>query len=168
MPDRLELIQDPSVIDTLRPIQNKTGGFGGGHGQLSHLATTYASVLSLVMVGGEEAFELIDQEAMCVNLLIIDIAKYSSTDTFQAALARQPQISRRRLRHVSRRRARCQVCNASSRAPATLAQPKQGSILCDGRPFTPEPPTRAPHRLTRPNQRYGNVYDRVSRVRVTL
>jgi len=55
-----------SVIDTLRPIQNKTGGFGGGHGQLSHLATTYASVLSLVMVGGEEAFELIDRKAMCV------------------------------------------------------------------------------------------------------
>lgn len=58
-----------SVIDTLRPIQNKTGGFGGGHGQFSHLATTYASTLSLVMVGGEEALDLIDRKAMLVSLL---------------------------------------------------------------------------------------------------
>lgn len=53
-----------SVVATLRPIQNKTGGFGGGHGQFSHLATTYASVLSLVMVGGDEALELVDRRAM--------------------------------------------------------------------------------------------------------
>jgi len=58
------LTLDNSVIDTLRPVQNKTGGFGGGHGQFSHLATTYASVLSLVMVGGEEALALIDRRAM--------------------------------------------------------------------------------------------------------
>lgn len=53
-----------SVVDTLRPIQNKTGGFGGSHGQYSHLATTYASVLSLVLVGGQEALDLIDRHAM--------------------------------------------------------------------------------------------------------
>lgn len=48
-------------------MQNPTGGFGGGHGQISHLAGTYAAVLSLAMVGGEEAFNLIDRKAMCVS-----------------------------------------------------------------------------------------------------
>jgi protein farnesyltransferase subunit beta len=45
-------------------MQNSTGGFGGGHGQISHLAGTYATVLSLAMVGGEEAFGLVDRHAM--------------------------------------------------------------------------------------------------------
>jgi len=61
---------DDSVVDTLRPIQNKTGGFGGGHGQYSHLATTYASILSLVMVGGEEALDLVDRKAMLVSVRV--------------------------------------------------------------------------------------------------
>ncbi|BAE58272.1 unnamed protein product [Aspergillus oryzae RIB40] len=52
------------VITSFRPMQNPTGGFGGGHGQLSHCAPTYAAVLSLAMVGGEEAFQLIDRKAM--------------------------------------------------------------------------------------------------------
>lgn len=53
-----------SVISTFTPMQNPTGGMGGGHGQLSHCASSYATVLALAMVGGEEAFELIDREAM--------------------------------------------------------------------------------------------------------
>ncbi|KAF8456562.1 terpenoid cyclases/protein prenyltransferase alpha-alpha toroid [Terfezia claveryi] len=53
------------LIETLRPIQNyKTGGFGGGNGQTSHLAVTYASVLALCTVGGREAFQLIDRVKM--------------------------------------------------------------------------------------------------------
>lgn len=61
--------EDPSqyrerLISTVRPIQNPGGGFGGGNGQMSHLAPTYAILLSLVMVGGEEAFEVIDRKAM--------------------------------------------------------------------------------------------------------
>ncbi|KAJ5518569.1 hypothetical protein N7453_000991 [Penicillium expansum] len=52
------------VIATLRPMQNPTGGFGGGHGQTSHIAGSYAAVLSLAMVGGEEAFGLVDRHAM--------------------------------------------------------------------------------------------------------
>ncbi|KIW02375.1 uncharacterized protein PV09_06197 [Verruconis gallopava] len=52
------------VIGTLAPFQNGTGGFGGGHGQFSHIATTYASVLSLVTVGGREALDLIDRKAL--------------------------------------------------------------------------------------------------------
>ncbi|KAF7712736.1 Uncharacterized protein PECH_001384 [Penicillium ucsense] len=52
------------VLGTLRPMQNATGGFGGGHGQTSHLASSYAAVLALAMVGGAEAFALIEREAM--------------------------------------------------------------------------------------------------------
>ena len=31
--------------------QNKDGGFGGGPGQISHLATTYAAVNALAIMG---------------------------------------------------------------------------------------------------------------------
>ena len=51
------------LMSTVKPLQNKTGGFGGGHGQMSHLATTYATVLSLGMVGGD-ATSIIDRKAM--------------------------------------------------------------------------------------------------------
>ena len=52
------------VIDTFSACQNESGGFGGSHGQFSHLACSYAAVLSLVTVGGEEAYNLIDRRAM--------------------------------------------------------------------------------------------------------
>ncbi|KJZ71145.1 hypothetical protein HIM_09444 [Hirsutella minnesotensis 3608] len=52
------------LVETVRPMQNETGGFGGGFGQTSHLATTYATVLSLALVGGEDAFEVVDRRSM--------------------------------------------------------------------------------------------------------
>jgi protein farnesyltransferase subunit beta len=52
------------LIGTVRPLQNSTGGFAGGYGQMSHLATTYACVLSLAIVGGEDAIDTIDRKAM--------------------------------------------------------------------------------------------------------
>ncbi|KAL1857000.1 hypothetical protein VTK73DRAFT_8158 [Phialemonium thermophilum] len=52
------------VIETALSMQNSTGGFGGGNGQLSHLATTYAVVLALALVGGEDAYEAIDRRAL--------------------------------------------------------------------------------------------------------
>lgn len=52
------------LISTVQPIQNATGGFGGGNGQMSHLAPTYAILLSLIVVGGEEALDVIDRKAM--------------------------------------------------------------------------------------------------------
>ncbi|KAL4891066.1 terpenoid cyclases/protein prenyltransferase alpha-alpha toroid [Aspergillus ambiguus] len=52
------------IISTFGPMQNPTGGFGGGHGQMSHCASSYAAVLSLAMVGGGEVFQLIDRRAM--------------------------------------------------------------------------------------------------------
>lgn len=49
------------LIETVRPLQNPTGGFGGGHGQYSHCAGTYATVLALAAVGG---LEVVDRKAM--------------------------------------------------------------------------------------------------------
>lgn len=52
------------VLETCTPMQNPTGGFGGGHGQTSHAAPSYAAVLSLAMVGGRDALNLIDRRAL--------------------------------------------------------------------------------------------------------
>ena len=55
----------PGVIDLLSQCQDeKTGGFGGGPGQLPHLATTYAAVAALVTIGSEEALSIIDKDKM--------------------------------------------------------------------------------------------------------
>ena len=45
-------------------MQNMDGGFGGGHGQMSHCAASYAAVLSLILVGGKDALDLVDRKAM--------------------------------------------------------------------------------------------------------
>ena len=52
------------LTSTVKPLQNETGGFGGGHGQMSHLAATYATVLALAMVGGEDAVAAINRRTM--------------------------------------------------------------------------------------------------------
>ncbi|KAI9765596.1 MAG: CAAX farnesyltransferase (FTase) subunit beta [Geoglossum simile] len=52
------------VVSTLTPMRNRDGGFGGGPGQLSHLAATYPAILSLVMVGGDEALGIIDRKML--------------------------------------------------------------------------------------------------------
>ncbi|KAK4166414.1 protein farnesyltransferase subunit beta [Cladorrhinum sp. PSN259] len=53
-----------SVVATARSMQNETGGFGGGPGHISHLATTYAVVLAISLIGDEQAYEVIDRKAM--------------------------------------------------------------------------------------------------------
>ncbi|KAI5301111.1 CAAX farnesyltransferase (FTase) subunit beta, partial [Ascosphaera pollenicola] len=52
-------------IATLSPMQNKTGGFGGGHGQYSHAAPSYAAILTLALIGGSdsEAYDIVDRNA---------------------------------------------------------------------------------------------------------
>lgn len=52
------------VLQTFSPMQNPGGGFGGGHGQTSHAATSYAVVLSLAMIGGNDSLEMIDRRAL--------------------------------------------------------------------------------------------------------
>ncbi len=53
-------------MQTFAPAQNSSGGFGGGHGQISHLAPSYAAVLSLAMVGEKESVDLIDRRSLSV------------------------------------------------------------------------------------------------------
>ncbi|KAI4141843.1 MAG: hypothetical protein LQ341_003403 [Variospora aurantia] len=52
------------VTQTLSSMQNASGGFGGGHGQISHCAPSYAAVLSLALVGRSESLELVDRKAL--------------------------------------------------------------------------------------------------------
>lgn len=40
------------VVASMRPLQNRTGGFGGGNGQMSHMTATYSAVLALAIVSG--------------------------------------------------------------------------------------------------------------------
>jgi protein farnesyltransferase subunit beta len=54
------------VIATFTLMQHPHGGFGGGHGHSAHSATSYAAVLSMVLVGGTEVLDLIDRKAMFV------------------------------------------------------------------------------------------------------
>ncbi|KAI9300007.1 terpenoid cyclases/protein prenyltransferase alpha-alpha toroid, partial [Cunninghamella echinulata] len=56
-------------IDTLKACQHSEGGFGGGPGQLAHLATTYAAVNSLAILGTNEAYDAIDRKKLYQFLL---------------------------------------------------------------------------------------------------
>ncbi|EMC97778.1 hypothetical protein BAUCODRAFT_403486 [Baudoinia panamericana UAMH 10762] len=49
------------LMETVRPLQNASGGFGGGHGQFSHCACSYATILALTAV---EGLEVVDRKAM--------------------------------------------------------------------------------------------------------
>jgi protein farnesyltransferase subunit beta len=51
-------------IAFLSRCQNASGGFGGGPGQISHLATTYAAVAALVTIGTPDALASIDRDAL--------------------------------------------------------------------------------------------------------
>ena len=57
------------ALQTFAAMQNEAGGFGSGHGQMSHCAPSYATVLSLAMIGGSNAMDLIDRRALYVALL---------------------------------------------------------------------------------------------------
>lgn len=50
-----------NIIDFLKRCQNPAGGFGGGPGQYSHLAPTYAAVNALAIVGTKEAYDVINR-----------------------------------------------------------------------------------------------------------
>lgn len=50
--------------ETLKYCQHPDGGFGGGHGQLAHLATTYAAVLAIAVVGDEEGYAMINRKTL--------------------------------------------------------------------------------------------------------
>ena len=50
-----------SVVRFLSKCQNPDGGYGGGPGQISHLAPTYAAVNCLCIIGTNEAFQSINR-----------------------------------------------------------------------------------------------------------
>ncbi|RWS02093.1 Protein farnesyltransferase subunit beta-like protein [Dinothrombium tinctorium] len=52
------------IIRFLATCKNKTGGYGGGPGQMSHLATTYAAVNALATLCSEEALNSIDRSSL--------------------------------------------------------------------------------------------------------
>ncbi|XP_040576755.1 protein farnesyltransferase subunit beta [Lepeophtheirus salmonis] len=54
----------PDIILSLKHCHNSTGGFGGGPGQISHLAPTYAAVNTLCIIGTPEAWSIIDRQKL--------------------------------------------------------------------------------------------------------
>jgi len=67
----LELLNEPvpteianKVIDFLSLCQCKDGGYGGGPDQIAHLATTYAAVMALSILGTEKAYASIDRKGL--------------------------------------------------------------------------------------------------------
>ncbi|GMT37449.1 hypothetical protein PFISCL1PPCAC_28746 [Pristionchus fissidentatus] len=50
------------IVTFLKTCVHPDGGYGGGPGQLGHLATTYAAVLCLISIGTEQALASIDRE----------------------------------------------------------------------------------------------------------
>ncbi|XP_068336017.1 protein farnesyltransferase subunit beta-like isoform X1 [Pyrus communis] len=50
-----------NAIDFLSRCQDPEGGYGGGPGQMPHLATTYAAVNALITLGGDEALSSINR-----------------------------------------------------------------------------------------------------------
>ncbi|KAI8982165.1 terpenoid cyclases/protein prenyltransferase alpha-alpha toroid [Mycotypha africana] len=71
--DLLEFQFTPDLIDkaiqTLKQWQLPSGGFGGGGDQLAHLATTYAAVNAVAILGTPEAYALIDRRSLYQFLL---------------------------------------------------------------------------------------------------
>uniref|UniRef100_H2Z533 Protein farnesyltransferase subunit beta n=1 Tax=Ciona savignyi TaxID=51511 RepID=H2Z533_CIOSA len=52
------------ICKFLSKCQNKEGGFGGGPGQMSHLAPTYAAVNCLCELATEEAYSVINRKSL--------------------------------------------------------------------------------------------------------
>ncbi|XP_023922301.1 protein farnesyltransferase subunit beta isoform X1 [Quercus suber] len=59
--DYVEHEVEDNVVDFLSRCQDPNGGYGGGPGQLPHLATTYAAVNALITVGGERSLSSINR-----------------------------------------------------------------------------------------------------------
>lgn len=56
----LESVRD-DVIEFMNECAHERGGYGGGPGQIAHLANTYAAVNALITLGSEDALESIDR-----------------------------------------------------------------------------------------------------------
>ncbi|ETN75539.1 putative protein farnesyltransferase beta subunit [Necator americanus] len=56
--------QKADILAFLKTCQHPDGGYGGGPGQLAHLAPTYASVMALASLQTEEALQSINLESL--------------------------------------------------------------------------------------------------------
>lgn len=61
MGGRLEDEDYSKVAGFLAKCQASEGGFGGGPGQYPHLASTYAAVNALCIIGTKEAYNVINR-----------------------------------------------------------------------------------------------------------
>ena len=52
------------VVAFLASCASEGGGYGGGPGQLAHLAVAYAAVATLVTLGAPEALDSVDRRRM--------------------------------------------------------------------------------------------------------
>ncbi|KAJ2615491.1 CAAX farnesyltransferase (FTase) subunit beta [Coemansia sp. RSA 1365] len=52
------------AVETVERFQADNGGFCGGNRQLPHMAGSFASIMTLVVVGDDETYKAIDREAM--------------------------------------------------------------------------------------------------------
>lgn len=52
------------IVNTLGSCQSDTGGFGGGPGQMAHLATTYAAVNTLCILQAECGYSMVNRKAL--------------------------------------------------------------------------------------------------------
>jgi len=59
------------VVGFLSKCQLADGGYGGGPGQLAHLAPTYAAVCALCIIGTEQAYQSINRPALASFLMRI-------------------------------------------------------------------------------------------------
>jgi len=62
--ERVDAGTADDVADFLGRCQNPDGGFGGGPGQLSHLAPTYGAVNALCCLGTRRAYSVVDREKL--------------------------------------------------------------------------------------------------------
>lgn len=62
--EQLEEEDYTKITGFLAKCQSPNGGFGGGPGQIPHLACTYAAVNALCTIGTKEAFNVINRESL--------------------------------------------------------------------------------------------------------
>lgn len=67
--ETLEAEEYSKIAGFLGKCQSEKGGFGGGPGQLPHIATTYAAVNALCIIGTPEAYAVINREGLYNFLL---------------------------------------------------------------------------------------------------
>lgn len=66
---RLDEVLQQRVINTLIECQHPQGGFGGGPGQLAHLACTCAAISTLAILGTSIGYTAVDREGLLTFLL---------------------------------------------------------------------------------------------------